>query len=162
MKIQEEYEEGVGCLEQYGQTAQERSTLKGNRANTITIISRIFVGLAMIFYATNVSRDLSKVSGTKKKRFGWIFILSIFLLGIPYLVEYFLLCRNLGRELQRREIKYNFNGFYFLGLNLIEILIFLLPFGFVLVMPISWILGNVFLTKLCRAMDYISLSYNAE
>ena len=126
--------------------------LKSNRRWLKTfLLSIITLGIYGIVFYSKISRDINKIAaqdGKKTMHYCLLyFVFTPLTLGIAYIVWTHRISARIGRELERRELPYNFGAKSFWGWKFFGVL--LLGIG-----PL------IYLHKLCRAMNLLSVNYN--
>lgn len=115
------------------------------------LLSILTLGIYAIIFYTRLVRDLNTIASPYDGKKTMHYCKMLFLLAIPTVLIFPIiwthrLSARIGRELRRRELPYNFGAKTFWGWNVLGLFILVGPF--------------IYLHKLCRAMNLISVNYN--
>ncbi|MBR4109401.1 MAG: DUF4234 domain-containing protein [Oscillospiraceae bacterium] len=127
--------------------------LKSNRRWLKTVLLNIVtLGIYGLVLYTKISRDINRIASHHdgKKTMHYCLMLFVFTpltLGIAAIVWTHRISARIGRELKRRELPYRFGAKSFWGWKVLGVL--LVGIG-----PL------VYLHKLCKSMNLLSIHYN--
>lgn len=128
--------------------------LKTNRGFwKLFFLSLITFGIYSIVFYTSLGNDVNIIASRNDGKRTMNYCLLFFLLmpitcGIAAIVWFHKISNRIGGELVRKGINYRFSAGTFWLWNLLGALILVGPF--------------IYIAKLCKAMNFICLSYNTE